>query len=260
MDLLRKAGADPSTKGLQGVSELYTAAKVGETDIVKSMLESGTDRSVQTSYYWAPLHWAASFGHIECVRLLVVAGADVSVISDQRVTPINLAIQASQDAVAELLSTAGAKKYQDLRPAPFTDPLAQLEQEGEWVPVYITDTPEKGHTTVRALPETVGTASQQTKLRLVYDKPLIRTSKHSTAVGQFVFVASTSGPSENIYEVSHVLEAHTSSISGRHYPTRAEMWDYPLKPGHFNANDILYDIVRMRPDYQEFELRGRLAP
>ena len=35
------------------------------------------------------------------------------------------------------------------------------------------------------------------------------------------------------------------------------MWNYPLKPGHFKEDDILYDVVRMRPDNQEFELRGR---
>ena len=43
LKVLLDAVADPSTRGLQGVSELYTAAKDGETDCVKHMLECGTN-------------------------------------------------------------------------------------------------------------------------------------------------------------------------------------------------------------------------
>lgn len=257
LSILRKAGADPSTRGLQGVSELYTAAKDGETDIVKFMLESGTDPSIQTNYYWAPLHWAASHGHLECVRLLVEAGADISVISDQKVTPLDLAIQANQDAVVEMLYAAGAKKYQDLRsPTPVAG-LNQMEEDGEWISIHNTDRSENDACSVPRLSTNDDSSKGLIKLRLVYDKPLVRTLKYNTAVGQFVFIANTSGPSENIYEVSHVLETHINTISVRNSPTRAEMWDYPLPPDHFNEDDILYDITRMRPDYQEFEFRGR---
>ena len=256
LDLLREAGADTSTRGLQGVSELYTAAKDGETEIVRFMLESGTDPSIQTNYQWAPLHWAASYGHTECVQLLIEAGADVSVVSDQRVTPLDLAIQGNQDAIGAMLITAGAKKFQDLQSVPPGDQSTQLEEEREQVPVYKVDTLEAESATGHVLPKREGVPVER-KLRLVYDKPLLRTLEYNTAVGQYVYMANTPGPSKNIYEVSHVLESLATSISVRHSPTRAEMWDYPLKPGHFNENDILYNIIRMRPDYQEFELRGR---
>ena len=257
LSILREVGADSSTRGLQGVSELYTAAKDGETDVVKFMLESGTNPSIQTNYQWAPLHWAASYGHTECVRLLIAAGADVSVVSDQRVTPLDLAIQAGQDAVTAMLIAAGGKKYQDLRPPSPAVQSTQLEEEGDWVSIQNTNSLNKEDPMIDAQLSTVRLSEDQTKLRLVYDKPLVRTLEYNTSVGQDVFVANTPGPSANIYEVSHVLESHTSAISVRHSPTRAEMWDYPLAPGHFNNNDILYDIARMRPDYQEFELRGR---
>jgi len=257
LSILREAGADPSTRGLQGVSELYTAAKDGETDIVKFMLENGTNPSLQTNYQWAPLHWAASYGHIECVRLLIAAGADVSVISDQRVTPLDLAIQAGQDAVVAMLIAAGGMKYQDLSPPSPAIRLTQVEEEGGWVTIQNTESSKSEDPTSDAQLDNMGLPKDSTKLRLVYDKPLIRTLTYNTAVGQYVFVAGTSGPYANIYEVSHVLESHTSAISVRHSPTRAEMWDYPLAPGRFNDSDILYDIVRMRPDYQEYELRGR---
>ncbi|KAL8730751.1 MAG: hypothetical protein Q9166_003821 [cf. Caloplaca sp. 2 TL-2023] len=258
LDMLREAGADPSTKGLQGVSELYTAAKDGETDIVRFMLKSGTDPSIQTNYQWAPLHWAASYGHTECVRLLLGAGADISVISDQRVTPLDLAVQAGQSAVVAMLSAAGAKHYHDFQSKGLpAESVARLEEEVDWVAVEKMDASQKETSVTHMLPEIEGIANDQTKLRLVYDKPLARTLKYNTAVGQYLYMAGTSGPSANIYEVSQVLETQSGSISVRHSPTRADMWDYPLKAGFFDEDDVLYDIVRMRLDYQEFELQGR---
>lgn len=121
LDILRHGGAAPSTKGMQGVSELYTAAKDGETDLVRFMLSSGTNPSVQTDYQWALLHWAASYGHTECVSLLIKAGANVSAISDQLVTPLDLAIQADQQAAIALLTSVGAKEYRNIYVVPATE-------------------------------------------------------------------------------------------------------------------------------------------
>lgn len=114
LKILLDAGADPSTCGQQGVSELYTAAKDGDTELVKYMLESGTNPSIPTIYGWAPSHWAASYGDIDCVRLLLGAGAEPSPVSDQNVTPLDLATQADQSIVVELLLMADAKTYQEI--------------------------------------------------------------------------------------------------------------------------------------------------
>ena len=258
LDILRHAGADPSTKGMQGVSELYAAAKDGETDLVRFMLDSGTDPSIQTDYQWAPLHWAASYGHTECVSLLIQAGADVSVISDQRVTPLDLAIQADQHNAIALLTRAGAKDYRSIHVVPQTERVTQQhDEESGWVSVPASEALEHLKIKDEESPKRDGIATEHTKLRLVYDQPISRTLKNNVAVGQFVFMAGTSGPCKNIYQVSHVLEAHTNCISVRHSPTRTEMWDYPLEPGDFNDKDVLYDIIRRSPDNQEFELKGR---
>lgn len=255
INILRKAGVNPSTCGVQGVSELYTAAKDGETEVIRLMLESGTDPSIQTQYYWAPLHWAACYGHIECVKLLIEAGADVSVVSDQKVTPLDLAIQENQTTVVEMLLNAGAKQRRDLMDPTSTSPPKDLEDEIEWTPVDNT-TPREETGVATVISEEGGNLnSKQEKLRLVFDKPLVRTLVNSTAVGQFVFPGGTSGPRENIYEVSHVLETHTSCISVRRSANRAEMWDYPLPPGQFNRKDMLYDMIRVHTDYQEFRFR-----
>ena len=35
------------------------------------------------------------------------------------------------------------------------------------------------------------------------------------------------------------------------------MWEYSRSESHFEAHDMLYEIVKTKADYQEFELSGR---
>lgn len=91
---------------------------------------------------------------------------------------------------------------------------------------------------------------------MAYDKPYERGMKQGIAVGQHVKPDSICSVPENIYAVSYVLEKFTSSISVRYFPVRAEMWDCPLNLEVFNQEDALYNIRRVRPGHQEFELRG----
>lgn len=144
-----------------------------------------------------------------------------------------------------MLSAAGAKRYQDLKLPVSTTVRKESEKKGEWVLVdSITQTEEGGTITVESN-QKEKIVSNPDKLRLAYDKPLARTLAHKFAVGQFIFPSGTSGPAENIYEVSHFLESLVSCLSVRRSATRAEMWDYPLAPGHFNREDRLYDIIRI---------------
>ena len=245
LQILLNAGADPSTRGQQGVSELYTAAKDGDTQIVKYMLKSGTIPSIQTEYEWAPLHWAASNGHVDCAKLLLEAGAEPNTISDQRVTPIDLATQADQKIVIEVLHQAGAKLYKDTE--------AAIKTDGQW---HSNNPPERDNTSVVSLTEDkIGPDIE--KLRLCYDKPLARTLLNPTAVGQYVYPSGTTGAVNNIYEVSHFLESKSASINVRRSKTRAEMWEYSRSESHFDADDMLYGVVKMKADYSEFELCGR---
>ncbi|KAI4193103.1 MAG: hypothetical protein LQ346_004006 [Caloplaca aetnensis] len=198
LKILLDAGADPSTCGQQGVSELYTAAKDGDTELVKYMLESGTNPSIPTIYGWAPSHWAASYGDIDCVRLLLGAGAEPSPVSDQNVTPLDLATQADQSIVVELLLMADAKTYQEI----------EILSE------------QRSH-------------DRAEKLRLVYDKPLARTLLKPAAVGRFVYPSGTTGAVNDIYQVSHFLETSSTTINIRRAKTRPEMWEYSRFDGQF---------------------------
>lgn len=245
LNILLKAGADPSIRGLQGVSELYSAAKDGETALVRLMLESGTNPSIQTVYDWAPLHWAASYGHIECVKLLLAAGADASVKSDQGVTPLDLAIQSEQFAIVEILKMAGAKRADEaVNDTSLVDTLTESD-------VYSLDTivPPPGKDEIL-----------DSKLFLVFDKPLIRTLTRKWSFGQFAYPREQEDcpvPNGYIYQVSHAMETTTDVINVRLAQRRAGMKDYPLDPGRFQYNNSLYEIQRLGQVYQEFRIRPR---
>ena len=251
LQILLNAGANPSTSGQQGVSELYTAAKDGDTQIVKYMLKSSTNSSIQTHYGWAPLHWAASNGHVDCVKLLLEAGAEPNTVSDQRVTPLDLATRANQKVVIEVLHDAGAELYEDTEAAA-EHTFNVINEDDEW---HSSETQDRGNTSVVSL-DGGKIRPDIEKLRLYYDKPLARTLLHPTAVGQYVYPSGTTGAVNNIYQVSHFLESKTASISVRRSKTRSEMWEYSESKSHFDVDDMLYALVKMKADYSEFALCG----
>lgn len=114
LQALRQAGADPNTRGKDGVSRLYGAAAGGHVEEVRFLLESRVDPSILTDYGWAPLHWAAHNGKLECVRLLLEAGANVNQMSDTSKTPLDMARVNQQSLIANILVVAGAKTAQEV--------------------------------------------------------------------------------------------------------------------------------------------------
>lgn len=242
LDVLLNAGANPSTQGHQGVSELYDAATAGETEYVKFLLESGTDPSIKTQFRWAPLHWAAYYGHLECVKLLIDAGAQLSPVSDQDATPLDLALRANQINIVHLLTRAGAKESRDVEPSYPDISLQNVEAESGWVDIH------KGRPV-----EDFNDLPANTKLSLLFDKPV----QQGMLVGQFIYPSNSIKPEGHIYQISHALGTATSCIHIRHAQRRADMVEYPLPLEAFDADDIMYEIIRTSLDYQRLELRGR---
>ena len=72
-----------------------------------------------------------------------------------------------------------------------------------------------------------------------------------------MYPSGTTGAVNDIYEVSDFLESSSSAINVRRSKTRAEMWEYSRFDSHFDADDMLYEVVKSKADYQEFELSGR---
>jgi hypothetical protein len=96
--LLDKGGANPDIKDKNGETALdiarydeikkifnptiIDAARRGRTDVVKLLLDKGTNVDMQNNYGQTALMWAASEGHTEIVKLLLDKGAN-PVIKDK---------------------------------------------------------------------------------------------------------------------------------------------------------------------------------
>ena len=58
--------------------ELFAAARKGDIEAVKVVLQKGVDVNAKTRYGATALHYACDRGHLEVVRFLIERGADVN--------------------------------------------------------------------------------------------------------------------------------------------------------------------------------------
>ncbi|KAH9022306.1 ankyrin repeat-containing domain protein [Lactarius pseudohatsudake] len=87
---------------------LYTASKNGQLDIVRSLLERGTDINERSTFRATALHAASGCGEVEVAKLLIERGADVDSQDRSGLTPLITALQYGQFEVAKLLLDHGA--------------------------------------------------------------------------------------------------------------------------------------------------------
>ena len=89
--------------------ELLNAVSCGDTDKVKTLLESGANpnHSVEDA---PPLHYACVNGNIEIARALVTGGADVDKCDERDWTPLYFACRwGLKTVVVYLIKEAGCK-------------------------------------------------------------------------------------------------------------------------------------------------------
>jgi ankyrin repeat protein len=67
------------------------AARDGEVEIAKMLLDAGADVNVQNEYGWTPLHEAAESGRVEIARMLIGAGARKDISTNRGKLPYDLA-------------------------------------------------------------------------------------------------------------------------------------------------------------------------
>lgn len=102
--LLQK-GSDIHLKNYNGLSALHVAAYCGENEIVRALIAAGADVNAKAKDNITPLHAAASMGSGETVELLINSGAEAHARSSKDgSTPQNFAIREGHQDVSELLS------------------------------------------------------------------------------------------------------------------------------------------------------------
>jgi len=108
VDALLQGGADPSIKGKKGSTPLHFAARRGNEEIVKVLLEhpkvkvDAKDSSGKTA-----LHLACSEGHCRVCKLLLNKGADIKAVTADNTTPLHNAILNGHSQVATMILNRG---------------------------------------------------------------------------------------------------------------------------------------------------------
>ncbi|GFR13618.1 ankyrin repeat-containing protein [Trichonephila clavata] len=113
VDLLLKAGADPSIKNDRGQTPLHYA--VTGYDSIVSLIEAGVHPDIQDIEGRAALHYAAGISCGEAIELLVEKGAKRDILDKQGKTPLQVAIDddSYDDDVAEYLCTNNQKRLKE---------------------------------------------------------------------------------------------------------------------------------------------------
>ena len=97
---------------------ILSAVENGHENVVKMLLDIGTNVNVECPLGWTPLHFAAKRGHVNITRLLMQRGANARAKSNvhddppgaaRHLTPLMLAAQNGSTEIAKLILDGGGK-------------------------------------------------------------------------------------------------------------------------------------------------------
>merc|ERR1712183_557448 len=90
---------------------LHQASRIGNLEVVNSLIQAGGEVNTQKKWGYTPLHSASLYGHVEVVERLIQAGGDVNTQrSSDGWTPLHLASYYGHVEVITALLAAGADK------------------------------------------------------------------------------------------------------------------------------------------------------
>lgn len=107
IDLCYRKGADVNSKNLQEVTPLWEAARNGQTEAVKRLMELKGRIDIQAPNGFTPVNIATRFGHNKTVQLLLEAGANQGIKDQNGCTPIWNAARSNNISILEVLQQYG---------------------------------------------------------------------------------------------------------------------------------------------------------
>jgi len=87
--LLLDVGADPTATNKHGETPLHTAVYDRHADVVELFLSRGADPNARNAYGETPLHVAALVGDVVIAKLLIKSGADINARDSRGRTPLH---------------------------------------------------------------------------------------------------------------------------------------------------------------------------
>ncbi len=115
LKLALAAGGDPRriTSPYRGTA-LIAASHLGHVEVVKTLIAAGAPLDHVNNLDWTALIEAIVLGdggadHLACVKALAMAGANVNLADGEGKTPLALARQHGYQAIADVLTAAGAR-------------------------------------------------------------------------------------------------------------------------------------------------------
>jgi len=106
---LLESGVDVNEKNEEGETALHIASLVNNVEIVKLLLESGADVNVKNTLGQTALHVASSPNNVEVIKLLLEFGANPNVKTKKGgATPLHYASIFGKLEVVKLLIASGA--------------------------------------------------------------------------------------------------------------------------------------------------------
>ena len=108
VDVLLPRGADPSLRGKNRSTPLHLAARRGNDEIVKVLLDQPSvkidakDDSGKTA-----LHLACSKGHRKVCEMLMNFGADIKAVTADKMTPLHSAILNGHSEIGTMILKRG---------------------------------------------------------------------------------------------------------------------------------------------------------
>ncbi|KZV34939.1 ankyrin-2-like [Dorcoceras hygrometricum] len=108
IDIARDKGHTEVAKLLEQGEAVLHAARRGELELLKSLLDKGATTSFCDQYGLTPLHVASLKGHKDAVIMLIEFGADIECQDAEGHTPLHLAVEGGSTETVEVLINRGA--------------------------------------------------------------------------------------------------------------------------------------------------------